>query len=367
MKSRLLAKLEEIMRSQSGDPDFYRAKAKVAAHYGKLGETAAARAMLSEIRAQPRAITDPTVVSLVNLAEGVIAFRSGESELGVDKWTRARAIASSVNFCEGASLAAAWLAFAAYLREDVAGMGRCMRSALSEGCERQPQAMSRLSLTMALCFHYCGDLLRARKFYRISHRSATECGDEVELSALIHDMSTMLIHQKRVASFAEFNDLNADMAALSNLASADSYEELIGIKSLPSLSPQLAAYEAVLGGRWLDAIDLINRTLESAAADGYARLMPALLADRALCHQMLHEASAAEADIEQSLKAYDLCDPHRDDRAFYFSRLCQLYRLMGDESTSAHYAQLARAAWGLVKQFQAEMRATVTSIDEQFE
>lgn len=355
------------MRSKSEEFDVYRAKAKVAAHYGKLGEMAAARDMLKEIRAQPRAMSDPTVVSLVNLAEGVIAFRSGESERGVDKWTRARAIASSVNFVEGASAAAAWLAFAAYLREDIAGMGRYMQSALSDGCASQAQAMSRLSLTIALCFHYCGDLLRARKFYRISHRSATECGDEVELSALIHDMSTMFIHQKRVASFAEFNGLNADTVASSNLASADSYEELIGIKSLPSLSPQLAAYEAVLGSRWSDAIELISRTLESAAADGYVRLVPALLADRALCHQMLHEASAAEVDIEQSLRTYDLCEPHRDDRAIYFSRLSQLYRLMGDESSSAHYAELARVAWELVKQFQTEMKVVVTSIDAQFE
>lgn len=367
MKSRLLAKLEETMRNGIDSGDGYRAKTKAAAHYGKLGDVAKARSLLSEVRSEPNAMSEPSVVSLINWAEGLLEFRSGDSDRGVDKWNRARAIASAVDFSEGAAIASAWLAFAAYLREDLIDLSKNARFALQGGIAEYPQALSRLSLTLALCFHYCGDITSARRYYGISHRAATECGDEVELSALIHDMSTMLIHEKRVASFVDLNGRVASTATATNLASADSYEDLIGVRGLQSLSPQLAAYEAVVDGRWSDSIALIDRSLESAVKDGYSRLVPALLADRALCHLMLNEVSAAQTDIEQSLSAYSISVLHRDDRAIYFSRLSQVYGLMGNDPARGEYAGLARQAWGLVEEFEMEMRSVVAAIHTEFE
>lgn len=367
MRSRMLANLEEKLNTTSNQSEIYQIKTKMAAHYGKLGEVERARSLIGAIRAERRAMVDPAVVSLLNLAEGLIEFRSGDSVRGVDKWIRARALASSVNFNEGASVAAAWLAFAAYLREDLAGVEYYLKAALIEGYPSHSQAISRSAMILALYFHYCDDLTHARRYYGVSHRSSTECGDEVEISALMHNMSALLIHQKRVASLQEFAGLTPSSVSRTNLASADNYEELIGVKSLRSLSPQLGAYEAVLEQRWSDAVGLISRAVDLAKDDGYSRLIPALLSERALCFRMLNDHQGAERDIALSLEAHSSYALHRDDKAIYYSRLSQVYRLTGDAEEAARYAELARASWGTVRQFQRDIESIVWRINEVFE
>lgn len=309
-------------------------------------------------------MADAAVVSLVNFAEGLMAFRSGDTSRGVDKWIRARALASSGDFAEGASLAAAWLAFDAYLREDLSSMERYLRAAFSEGHATSPQAIARGSLILALYFHYCDDQVRAKRYYEMSHRSATACGDEVEVAALIHNMAAMVIHQKRVADLSEFSGLSVNSPPLTNRASADSYEELIGVKSLRSLSPQLGAYEAVLEQKWAIAVGLIDETLRSVEQDGYSRLVPGLLAERALSNCMMHDQVSAARDLERGLASRSACVLHRDDEAFFRSRLAQVHRLLGDSESAALNGQQASAAWGQVRQFQAEIRTVVESIDE---
>lgn len=367
MKSRLLSTLEEVCRNPPSASAFYRAKAKAASHYGKLGELDRAKSMLAEIRCERSAMSDATVVSLVNFAEGLIEFRSGDAARGVDKWSRARALALSSGFAEGASIAAAWLAFDAYLREDLEAVERHLTAALTEGRETNPLAVSRATMILALYFHYCDGQARARKYYELSRRSSNACGDEVEVSALMHNMSAMVIHQRRVISLSEFSAVTATAIPLANLESADSYEELIGIKSLRSLSPQLGAYEAVLGGRWSMAVTLVDKSLASVEADGYSRLVPGLLAERALCHLMLHDQSAAVRDLEQSLAARSSGTLHRDDEAIFHSRLAQVYGLLGNADVAARHGQLARSSWGKVMEFQTEIRAIVGSIDEMFQ
>lgn len=367
MKSRMLANLEEKLKRSSSETEIYQIKARMAAHYGKLGEVEMARSLLGGIRADRSAMMDSGVVSLVNFAEGLIEFRSGNSVRGVDKWTRARALASSANFDEVASITAAWLAFSAYLCEDLEGVDKYLRAALVEGYPSHSQAISRSSMILALYFHYCDDEARARKYYAISHRSATDCGDEVEVSALMHNMSAILIHQKRVTSLSEFARLTPRSVSRTNLASADSYEELIGVKSLRSLSPQLGAYEAVLEQRWSDGVHLISKAVELAKDDGYSRLVPALLSERALCLIMLNDDIAAARDIALSLEANSSCALHRDDKAILYSRLSQVYRLTGDTEEAARYAELAKSSWNTVWQFQADIESVVQGIDEVFE
>lgn len=308
-------------------------------------------------------MADSAVVSLVNFAEGLIAFRSGDTARGVDKWVRARALASAGGFAEGAALAAAWLAFDAYLREDLSSMERYLRAAFSEGQATSPQAIARASLILALYFHYCDDQVRARKYYEMSHRSATACGDEVEVAALIHNRAAMVIHQKRVADLSEFSGFRVDTGPITNRASADSYEELIGIKSLRSLSPQLAAYEAVLEQKWATAVGLIDKTLESVEQDGYSRLVPGLLAERALSNCMMHDQLAAVRDLKRGIASHSACALHRDDEAIFLSRLAQVHRQLGAAEEATLNGQQAIVAWGQVRQFQAEIKSVVESID----
>ena len=263
-------------------------------------------------------------------------------------------------------MASAWLAFSAYLNEHVSDMDRNVRLVLANGYLNFPQALSRAALTMALSFHYCGDAARSKRYYDLCHRAATTCGDETEISALMHDRAAMSIHEMRVAAFRSLEKDGAASTGTTNLQSVISYEELVGIRSLPSLSPQLAAYEFVLKGKWAEAMDAINLSLDSARRDGFSRLVPGLLADRALSQIMLNRVADAHEDIVASLREAETVGLHRDDRALFFSRLAQTYRLIGKDSNAAQCSLIAQLAWEQVREFQESLLKVVLALDDEF-
>ncbi|MGD9833256.1 MAG: hypothetical protein AB7U92_10940 [Piscinibacter sp.] len=169
----------------------------------------------------------------------------------------------------------------------------------------------------------------------------------------------MAIHARRCAEFfdREFNEPTSGISI--KLESVVSYEELVGVRSLPSLSPILLAHESVLERRWADAIELIDQNLARSESDGYTRLVPGLLADRALCQAMLGQVNAADADIEASLQALNSADTHRDDLALLFSRLSQVHRLRENSLKATEFAERAIAAWSEVNAFKKHLMAVV--------
>lgn len=363
MPSRFLAQQESLASSSTIGSEAHLANARIAAYYARRGEVDKAKAAIGSIRARPREDQGAPLLSLVNIAEGLLQFKAGNCAGGVEKWLRARAISLSCGYAEGISLASAWLAFAAYQDEEIGTMAEHVRFASTHGLLECPQAVSRVFLTIGLSFHYCGEFERARHNYLKCHAAATLCGDEIEISALIHDTAAMAIHVKRCAEFIPVDRAGGPLEISTKLESVISYEELVGVSSLPSLSPILLAQEKVLDRRWVDAIDLIDRNLEKSGADGYTRLVPGLLADRAYCRKMLGEVSAAVADIELSQRTLSSAKLHRDDMALLCSRLSQVHRLCGNSSQAADFTERATAAWKEVVAFKQRLLAMVTQLD----
>lgn len=366
MRSRLLTHLDAAIGRPSSELELFLAKSRKAAHLGKLGLEAEARSLVSEVRSQPAAMRLGPIVATLNLAEGLIEYKKGRTSVGTEKWARARAIASSVDFQEVVCVASAWLAFAAYLSEQVSDIDRNVRLAVKAGCLEYPQALSRTTLIMALSFHYCGDYGRSKLYYDLCHRAATACGDETEISALMHDRAAMNIHEMRVAALRSVGEQGTIRVTHTNLESVISYEDLVGIRSLPSLSPQLTAYEHVLNQQWIEAVEAINRSLDSAKSDGFSRLIPALLADRAFSKFMMKREADAKQDLEACMREAQLTDLHRDDRAICFSRLAQVHALMGNEASASQCLSIARTSWEQVREFQMNLRKVMLALDEEF-
>lgn len=367
MPSRFLAQQESLANSSTIGPERFLAKARIAAYYARRGEEDEAKAIISSVRSQPREAFGAPLLSLVNIAEGLISFKAGDTGAGVEKWLRARALALSFSYAEGISIASAWLAFAAYQTEEEVVMAAHMRDAIENGFSEYPQAASRIYLTLGLCFHYCGDYEKARKYYLRCHAAATLCGDEIEVSALIHDTAAMSIYVKRCAQFAQVTDAGGRSGISTKLESVLSYEELVGISSLPSLSPILLAQEWLLEQRWADAIELIDKNLERSEADGYARLIPGLLADRALCRKMLGERGAAIADMDSSLRYAASAKLHRDDLALFCSRLSEVHGLCGNSQQEVEFAERAAAAWLEVSAFKERLMVVATELNGELE
>lgn len=363
MPSRFLAQQESLASSSTIESEAHLAKARIAAYYARRGEEDRAKAAIGSIRALPREVMGAPLLSLINFAEGLLHFKAGDVARGLEKWSRARAISLSCGHTEGMSLASAWLAFAAYQAEEVGDMAEHVRFALAHGLAECPQAVSRTALTIGLSFHYCNEYEKARQNYLRCHGAATQCGDEIEISALIHDTAAMAIHVKRCSEFNRADVDGGPSVISTKLESVFSYEELVGVNSLPSLSPILLAQEKVLERQWADAIELIDKNLQRSGADGYARLVPGLLADRAYCRKMLGEPNAAVADIELSQRTVCSAKLHRDDTALLYSRLSQVHGLCGNSSQAADFAVRAAAAWKEVKVFKQRLLAVSTELD----
>ncbi len=365
MASRLLLSLESLARSSTSATDVCLANAKMAGYYARRGNLNEAKSLLAETRSQPRNSLTAPVLSFLNLAEGLVEFKSGHTGKGSEKWVRAKAIALAADYDEGLALASAWLAFAAYLSEDIEAMAAHVRSGLAARLTDYPQALARISLTLGLSLHYCGESDRARANYAICHRAATDCGDEVEVSALMHDTAAMSIHSRRNAQFGQVFGIEGAIEASGKLGSALNYEELVGISSLPSLSPILVAQEEILRGHWSEAIDLINNNIQTSVADGYSRLIPGLLADRALCRAMVGQLTEAQVDAEASVERAQAAQLHRDDVAALYSRLGQVFGLVGNGVKAAEYSGRAANAWEQVNEFRSRLRLVALQLDSE--
>lgn len=355
MVSRLLSRLQSDLKASGDDATKLVAIAKIAAYYAKLGDCERADSHLQQVRIQPREVLSGEVLGWVNYAEGLVEHYAGRTDASREKWVRARAIALSIGSSEVSALASAWLAFSAYLSEDLDGMEREARAAISAGCTDFPSAGARLTLTLALCFHYCGRIDEAKANYRKCRLAVSVSGDEVELAALIHDMAWMSTLGKRNAALVSHGE-PAPIATISTSPeTAISFEELVGASTIPSLSPLLVAQDLMLNERWGEAMSLISENTNASSEEGFSRLVPGLLADRAYCNLKIGNRQGAEADAHQAVELVRFTPMHGDDLAAFHSRLATVFDMLELSKEASHHSQLAELAWKRVYEFRAKM------------
>jgi tetratricopeptide (TPR) repeat protein len=363
MTSRLLTQLEEELRLAPQCARRFVLMAQIASYYARLGDAERAAAIVEEVRAHSRTNLNGEVVGWVNFVEGLLESFAGRVAESRDKLRRAAAIAESINCDELASLGFAWLAFSSYLSEDLVSMERDANQAILHNCLNFPGALSRLSLTLALCLHYCGSLDKARENYRRCHRAASEVGDEVEISALIHNMAWMSTLAKRNKLLDPAGGVPGRTEITASVESALSFEGLIGDTALHSLSPLLAAQDCILNGQWDRAIQLISENTEHAGEEGFSRLQPGLLADRAYCKIQLGLKEDGLRDAKLALELMRSTKMHGDDTAALHSRLSNVFADLGDIVAHEEQRGLAESAWRKVQDFRSIMLTTSLSLD----
>lgn len=363
MRSRYLQRLEAQLLGALNVHERACLQAEIAAYHARHGDSGKARELLDNLRATEHVASSGRVLAWVNHVEGLLEFYGGRPVNARGKWERARALAGAFGSVDVVSLSSAWLAFAAYLEEDLLRFDKDGLTAIEAIRKGNNGAITRMALTLGLCFHFAGDLHRASENYKVSKLAANEEGDEVALAALIHDMAWMNGAWRRNASLSPIYRNGSGEGLRTSAQSATSFEDLVGVSTAPSLAPLLLAQDDILSANWQAAVTRISAGLDGAEGDGFGRLRPGLFADRAFCLAQMGELERAHGDVLFAVRLSEGGELHGDDRAVLLSRLSATCRLLGLADEARTYAESADAAWLDVLAFGRELHKVANRLD----
>jgi tetratricopeptide (TPR) repeat protein len=357
--SRLLLRLEAEIAAAKTQLDADCKRAERAAYLARLGRFDEARGEVEAL--QERYVRQPQIeISVrVNLAEGLIAYFENVGVSTTDRVQRAYALSVAAGLGNLRAICSAWLAQWAYSRLDMVMLARHLSEALSYSDSQNYSARSRACLVAAQALHLAGRPDLAKAWYARSRICATQDGDDVTISALMHNMSWLRMLTMRQAVLTGSSDSSAGEYALLNAESTANLDELKGDSSWQELKPILRAQIVSLKGDAKQALSLYEQHLTSAEAP--LRLQANLLADKAWCHAIVGDVARSLECAETALNCL-VEETQVDDRAATHSRLAQAFAVLGQTSKSNDQVSLAKEAWSkhcVVQACAVELLATL--------
>lgn len=324
-------------------------RAELALHLGRNGEDVAGE--LAALRAINVRIGDPRLSIWIHIANGVFELTKGNFDLAIQQLERATAVAKAVNLVRERTVVDSWLAYYAYVHNDIFGMIDKVRLVLSAIDHADKIAVGRSQMLVAQSFHFAGRFDRARPWYDSAKMIASETGDYGLRSALLfniasHHVSNYRHHVLRGSPASMCLDL---LSAISE--SVKNYDELVGVTSLRAYESTLFASVHLLHGRFDLALTLFESSLASARESGLARIAPLYEAEMALCAASLADFSTARCHLDSALSSVS-ADVHVDDRAATYGRAYQVFNILGEDDIGRNYMECSEREWVEHEEFQ---------------
>ncbi len=342
--SRLLRRLNAQVAAAKGPyiADCYRAER--ACFLARLGDFAGAKRSIESLRSRYSLHPDAEMSAWLNLAEGLL---SHFAELGVgahDKVMRAHALSAATGLVRLNALSAAWLAQMDFAKLDIEKLALHVREAFRLSAPDHHSARTRASLVVAQALHLAGRWDLAAPWYTRARFHATEEGDDLSISALMHNMVCMRLDHFRQVRLTGQGEERGASTALTGLDSSISFDDLIGTSTLESVRPLMRARYLSLQQRASEALLVYEEQIRKGVASELSRLESDVLSDIAWCRLLHGDTSGARADAEEAERSIT---PRTqvDDRAATHSRLASYYRKSGDEPTANRHEQLAKQYW----------------------
>jgi hypothetical protein len=347
MGSRLLAQLDAaIVRARAHPIEQACLRAERAAFLSRQGRGDEAALQLQQIHREFAQRPAIAVSGWLALAEGQLSLYGHLGRDAHDKFQRAHALSRAGQLQSLQALSAAWLAHSAESRGEAPLSAQLCAEAWRLAAVDHHAARWRAALTIAGGYHYAGRLALAQDWYAAARRHAMALGDEVAISALMHNQTTIRISHARMALAFGGEGLEAD-EQLSALGADTTlqFDAVIGLHSLQWLVPIIRAQLLVHQGRFQDALDCFEREWARAEPGWLNRMGACLLADRAWC--LWHTGHRAEAltQAEQAAEGLKNGPCEIDDRALALSRLGQLCEAAGQLPEAALHRQRAQQDW----------------------
>ena len=342
--SRLLARLDAEIASAVTQVAADCKQAERAGYLARMGRIDDAKAVVAALHQRYDQRPHIEVSVWTHLVEGLIGHFSDMDPGARQKIQRAHALSTAAGLKPLRALSAAWLAHMEYLRVDVDHMKRGVDDALLIAAKDHHSALARTSLVIALALHCGGRSELARPWYAHARNHAAVEGDDLTISALMHNMAWLRAHDMRCSLLDGHSAAEDSQHALLSAESLAHYDALIGSESLTALTPILTAQILTYRGRAAEALLLFEANLDQSLAQGMTRLHADLLADQAWCRLQLGQAEAAKRDARAAAESADV-EAHFDDQALAHGRLALVFRELGDEGAAKLHADKAELAW----------------------
>lgn len=355
MGSRYIRRAESELAAAPTPSRRFQLIGQLAFHYARLGNQIKVEELAAELR---RSLLNSEssageAICWINLAEGIILHYNSKTLESRAKWERGRALAESLGSRQLHAIAGAWFAFSYYLSEQPVMLVRYGISAIDRTEIGNYSAISRISLTIALCLHFVGDASAAQKWYTRCRLAAVNEGDEASLAALIHSMAWMRASTERVHQITDDRRTTEELVLIKS-ETVESYERLVGAKNLPALTPLLSAQEQILEGNYSAAIALIGMHITDAGKQGFGRLAPGLLADQAYC--LANLGMSAEAEVVANHARQQSCeDLHSDDLVILHSTLQKTFSVLRNDELAEHHSKAMLNAIKKLRSFREEL------------
>lgn len=339
MASRLLARLDAQIARTRDPVQLACLRAERAGFLGRHGQVDVARKQLQDIQRQFAAHPHVAVSGWLALAEGQLDhYENLAGGQAHDRFNRAHALSAAAQLRPLQALSAAWLAHSEDVRQNYPRMAALCAEALKLAEPDHHAARWRAALTVAGTYHFSGRSENAQSWYTAARTHALADGDEVAISALMYNQTSLRAQDVR---FAAAFDPHCDWLASGPVLGAEStiqFDTVIGLKSLDWLVPLVRAQLLVLKEQYAEALALIDTHWSRSVSEWKERMQPCVLADRAWCLLQLGRADEARVDAGQAVTALaGPCDI--DDRALAHARLAQVFEALGDASAATHHAE----------------------------
>lgn len=351
--SRLLVRLDSQIAAATLAFDADCLIAERACYRARQGRIEEALQVATTLRERYLHRPNAVISTWTNLVEGLCSHFDDMGEMARDKFRRAHAMSAAPPVSHLHLLCAAWLAHVDYTHHDAVAMAQHAREALQFAAPDDHAVRSRASLVVAQVLHLGSGLDRAEPWYGVAHRHALAEGDDLTIAALIHNRAGLQLSRLGEAAL-QMNGSAAVAQALSELASSQSYDRLIGAASQSTIAPLIQAQILCLRGDAAAALSLFESHIGSAADGGLARMAAPILADQAWCRAQLGQTDAARADAQAALASL-VAKTHVDDRAATHSRVAEVLRALGDGTAADHHAGLAAEHWQAFERLKEQM------------
>ena len=342
--SRLLLRLNAAIAGAKNQHAADCAHAERACYLARQGDFAEASRTIAALRKHYEPQPDAAMSAWLNLAEGLLSYFSELGPSAYDKVLRAHALSAAAGLVPLNALAAAWLAQMSFSKHDVVQVARRASESLRLSHPQHHSARARASLVVAQALHGASRWDLASHWYTRARLHATAEGDELSISALMHNMVGMRLDNFRQTVLTGRGDPREAELSLVGLDSSANFDLLVGTSTLEPLRPMLRARYLSLQQRTAEALQIYDEHFPGAVSSEVARMASDVLSDMAWCRLKQGDAKRARSEAiaaEQTLTA----QTQIDERAATHTRLANIYRELGELAEASRHAQLADAAW----------------------
>jgi hypothetical protein len=340
-------------------------RAELAGYHARLGRFDEARSTLAALHQRYDSRPNVAISSWVNLVEGLIGHFSDMDPAARDKVLRAHALSTAAGLTSMRALSAAWLAHMDYCRLDVLAMSEHVRESFRLSILTHDETRSRACMVVAQALHLSGKYTQSVAWYQRVRLHANRNGDDATMGAMLHNMAWLHMATMRQEKFTGIVDSAVASFVLLSAESTKNFDEIFGLRTLPSLVPILRAQVLSLMGQTAEALLLYEAHLHDSHYLGATRFRATLLADQAWCRISVGDDSGALQDAIAA--ASSLClEVQIDDLAAAHTRLSQVFSALGNVTDAEHHGFLASKAWNTFYNLQIQISVNLDGLSENY-